>query len=173
MSLGDLPGRSGSRVSECVSSVEELTCLFDSLDFSGPGECRIDRRDLALCFRDVVGPWASRDTWFEIIFRGPAVFKRRADHRLMVLKSLLHSHASGKVSRYLAEILDAGRLSVDQILENDIGRILVECDMFILDIQTSDCHICSPYMRSKLRALADDWAAPRSFGSRIKRFIGF
>ena len=151
-----------------VRDLERLNAHF--LTRQGDASER-DTENLASWLEDVVGPWSPEEVWVQIFEQGLDCFKRRVDHRVMAFKSLVVDRNSREVAETLTGFLQKDSLTVDQALETDIGRIMADCDMFVLDVETSHCHLASPYLRSRLQALADSWN-PRSMTSSLRRFLG-
>jgi len=159
-------------VSKCLGGIGNVHALLESwCSDTGPAP-KLKKEDLDSCFTDIAGPWACRETWADLFRHGASVFKRRVDHRVMVFKSLVFSRDTDAVSRSLQRLLRSECLTADQIFGDEIGRILGDCDMFVIDPDTATCHVASVYARYRLQALADEWSSD-SLASRFKRYLGF
>lgn len=158
-------------VAEGISDVLDLERLYAEFLTRHGDQPDLRSDNLATWLDDVVGPWSPEEVWVQIFEQGLDCFKRRVDHRVMTFKSLVFDRNSREVAETLIAFLQKDSLTVEQVMESDIGRIMAECDMFVMDVETSNCHLASPYLRSRLQTLADTWN-PRSLTSSLRRFLG-
>ena len=153
-----------STVSLPLRTIEQVR---DALNSSSPDY----GGDIDSLFATVVGPWHPAEVWTEIFESGAEVFKRKTDHRIMMFRSIVSDIPEPILEAFLRELLEGEMLRLDQLFRNEIGRVLAESDLVVLESDLESFHIASPYAHDKLRGILESLQAKQGFTTKLKRFF--